>query len=37
MLHQLGYESLNPRPQHRNADESGQQAFKKSSPKQSKP
>ena len=33
LLHQLGYESLAPRPQHRNADEESQQAFKKSSPR----
>jgi len=37
LLHQLGYESLVPRPQHRNADEGAQQDFKKSSPKRSKP
>lgn len=37
LLHQLGYESLVPRPQHRNADENAQQDFKKSSPKRSKP
>ena len=37
LLHQLGYESLAPRPRHRNADEQVQQDFKKSSPKRSKP
>jgi transposase len=37
LLHQLGYESLVPRPQHRNADEQAQQDFKKSSLKRSKP
>lgn len=37
LLHQLGYESLAPRPQHRNADEESQQAFKKSSPRRSSP
>ncbi len=37
LLHQLGYESLVPRPQHRNTDENAQQDFKKSSLKQSKP
>ena len=36
LLHQLGYESLVPRPQHRNADEASQQAFKKSFPKRSR-
>lgn len=35
LLHQLKYESLVPRPQHRNADEEAQQDFKKSSPKRS--
>jgi transposase len=37
LLHQLGYESLVPRPQHRNTDEEAQQDFKKSFPKRSKP
>ena len=37
LRHQRGYESLVPRPQHRNADENAQQTFKKSSPKRSKP
>jgi transposase len=31
LLHQLGYESLAPRPQHRQADPAAQAAFKKSS------
>lgn len=37
LLHQLGYESLVPRPQHRNTDEEVQQDFKKSFPKRSRP
>ena len=31
LLHELGYESLAPRPQHRHADPLAQEAFKKSS------
>jgi transposase len=31
LLHELGYESLAPRPQHRHADPHAQDAFKKSS------
>jgi putative transposase len=31
LLHNLGYESLAPRPQHRHADPKAQEAFKKSS------
>jgi transposase len=31
LLHQLGYTSLAPRPQHRRADPAAQEAFKKSS------
>lgn len=31
LLHQLGYESLAPRPRHRHADPEAQEAFKKSS------
>jgi transposase len=30
LLHKLGYSSLAPRPQHRNADPAAQEAFKKS-------
>jgi len=31
LLHELGYESLAPRPQHRHADPAAQETFKKSS------
>lgn len=37
LLHQLGYSSLVPRPQHRQADLEAQDAFKKSSRRNSKP
>lgn len=37
LLHQLGYSSLVPRPQHRQADLAAQDAFKKSSQRNSKP
>ena len=36
LLHQLGYSSLVPRPQHRQADSEAQTAFKKSSPRSSR-
>jgi transposase len=36
LLHQLGYSSLVPRPQHRQANLAAQEDFKKSSPKRSK-
>jgi transposase len=35
-LHQIGYSSLTPRPQHRKSDPKAQAAFKKSSPSNSK-
>lgn len=35
LLHQLGYSSLVPRPQHRQADPEAQETFKKSSPNKS--
>lgn len=37
LLHQLGYSSLVPRPQHRHADLEAQDAFKKSSRRNSEP
>jgi transposase len=36
VLHQMGYSSLMPRPQHRQADPVQQEAFKKTSPHKSK-
>lgn len=33
LLHQLGYESLVPRPRHRRSDPAAQEAFKKTSPR----
>lgn len=35
LLHRLGYSCLMPRPQHRQADENAQRAFKKKSPQES--